>query len=82
MAKRRRSTPYPTKPVEASYDQALAELGITVPVAACRLVGNRLEFRLYGGRVLYWPPVEDPATMEDEDVAAALRGRPEEEDEC
>ncbi|NLF10196.1 MAG: hypothetical protein GX597_00235 [Anaerolineaceae bacterium] len=39
-----------------TYDQALRELGIDVPVAACRLVGNRLEFRLYGGRVLYWPP--------------------------
>lgn len=39
-----------------TYDQALRELEIDVPVAACRLVGNRLEFRLYGGRVLYWPP--------------------------
>ena len=38
-----------------TYDCALRELGITVPVAACRLVGHRLEFRLYGGRVLYWP---------------------------
>lgn len=39
-----------------TYDQALRELEIDVPVAACRLVGSRLEFRLYGGRVLYWPP--------------------------
>lgn len=42
------------------YDQALRELQITVPVAACRLVGTRLEFRLYGGRVLYWPPTPPP----------------------
>lgn len=38
-----------------TYNRALHELGITVPVAACRLVGSRLEFRLYGGRVVYWP---------------------------
>ncbi len=44
---------------EALYEQALAELQITVPVYTCRVVGNRLEFRLYGGRVLYWPE-EDP----------------------
>ncbi len=47
-----------------TYDQALRELEIDVPVAACRLVGSRLEFRLYGGRVLYWPPAagdEPPA---------------------
>lgn len=46
---------------EALYDQALAELQITVPVYTCRVVGSRLEFRLYGGRVLYWPAGDAPA---------------------
>lgn len=50
--------PDPNDP--GTYNQALRELGINVPVAVCRLVGTRLEFRLYGGRVLYWPP-EPPA---------------------
>jgi len=40
-----------------TYNQALHDLGITVPVYACRLVGSRLEFRLYGGRVVFWPPM-------------------------
>jgi hypothetical protein len=55
--------------VEAYYDQALADLGITVPVAACRLVGNRLQFHLYGGQVLHWPVQDDdegPATMQEQ----------------
>ncbi len=47
-----------------TYDRALRELQITVPVAACRLVGSRLEFRLYGGRVLYWPPSDPPPAGE------------------
>lgn len=55
---------------EAMYEQALQELGITVPVATCRLVNDRLEFRLYGGRVIYWPPLPTP----DE-----LGGRPPDE---
>jgi hypothetical protein len=65
--------------VEAYYDQALADLGITVPVSACRLVGNRLEFHLYGGQVLHWPVQDDdegPATMQED-----YNPRPEEEEE-
>lgn len=39
----------------ATIAQALAELNINVPYYACRVVGNRLEFHLYGGQVTYWP---------------------------
>ena len=35
--------------------QALEELGITVPYYDARLVGNRIEFHLYGGQVKTWP---------------------------
>jgi hypothetical protein len=34
---------------------AVAALGINVPYYRVRLVGNRLEFHLYGGQVVYWP---------------------------
>ena len=51
---------------ETLYDQALSELQITVPVACCRVLGSRLEFRLYGGRVLYWPPAADDEPTEEE----------------
>ena len=36
--------------------KALRELGLTQPFYTCRVVGNRLEFVLYGGSVVYWPP--------------------------
>ena len=36
--------------------QALKELGIDKPFYTCRVVGGRLEFRLYGGAVVCWPP--------------------------
>jgi len=35
---------------------ALAELALDRPWYSCRLVGNRLEFQLYGGDVAVWPP--------------------------
>ena len=35
--------------------QALEELGINVPYYEARLVGNRIEFHLYGGQVRTWP---------------------------
>ena len=35
--------------------QALEELGINVPFYQARLVGNRIEFHLYGGQVRTWP---------------------------
>jgi hypothetical protein len=40
--------------------RALQELDIDVPYYACRLVSNRLEFYLYGGAVVRWPPVPEP----------------------
>ena len=45
---------------KANVARAIRELDITVPYYTCRLVGNRLEFRLYGGLAVYWPP--KPAT--------------------
>jgi hypothetical protein len=39
--------------------QAVKELGINVPVMATRMVGNRLELYLYGGRVVFWEPPND-----------------------
>jgi hypothetical protein len=42
--------------------QALDELGINVPYYTARVVGGRLELRLYGGSVVYWP---EAASEED-----------------
>lgn len=39
---------------------AIRDLQITVPYYTCRVVGNRLEFALYGGAVVAWPPVPFP----------------------
>ena len=36
--------------------QALDELGIDRPYYTARVVGGRLELRLYGGDYVYWPP--------------------------
>ena len=36
--------------------QALDELGINRPFYTCKVVGNRLEFSLYGGDLAFWPP--------------------------
>ena len=38
--------------------KALRELGLSQPFYTCRVVGNRLEFVLYGGSVVYWPPAK------------------------
>jgi hypothetical protein len=35
--------------------QALQDLDINVPYYDARLVGNRIELHLYGGRVVRWP---------------------------
>jgi hypothetical protein len=35
--------------------QALEDLDINVPYYDARLVGNRIEFHLYGGQVRTWP---------------------------
>jgi hypothetical protein len=44
-----------------AYEQALQDLQIDAPIYTCRILNNRLEFRLYGGRVLFWPtaPVKE-----------------------
>lgn len=41
---------------EVTIRHALQELGINRPFYTCRVVGNRLEFSLYGGDLVYWPP--------------------------
>ena len=37
--------------------KALRELGLNQPFYTCRVIGNRLEFHLYGGSIVTWPPV-------------------------
>ena len=44
-----------TPPAE-TIRQAIEELGLNRPFYTCRVVGNRLEFSLYGGDLVYWPP--------------------------
>jgi hypothetical protein len=50
--------PSPEYPRADLVAQALRELRLTQPFYTCRVVGNRLEFVLYGGSVVYWPPVK------------------------
>lgn len=40
--------------------RALDELGERRPYYTCRVVGNRLEFAMYGGDVVVWPPDPSP----------------------
>jgi len=47
--------------------QAISELGINKPWYTCRVVGNRLEFHLYGGDLVYWPEKPKPRTKAKED---------------
>jgi hypothetical protein len=42
---------------KANRARAIKELGINRPFYTCRVIGNQLEFRLYGGDVVYWPPL-------------------------
>lgn len=46
----------PVKADAGTIRQALDELGINKPFYTCKVVGNRLEFTLYGGDVVTWPP--------------------------
>ena len=39
--------------------QALEDLAIDKPFYSCRVVGDRLEFVLYGGDVIYWWPEKE-----------------------
>lgn len=43
-------------PTPDTVRQAIDELGLNRPFYTCRIVGNRLEFSLYGGDLVYWPP--------------------------
>ncbi len=36
--------------------QAIEDLGINRPFYSCRVVGSRLEFSMYGGDLIFWPP--------------------------
>lgn len=56
--------------------RALHELGVDVPYYACRLVRNRLEFHLYGGRVVTWAP---PAPKRRSQPRARPKPEPEAE---
>ena len=40
--------------------RALEDLAINRPYYTARVVGGRLELRLYGGDVVYWPPDPPP----------------------
>jgi hypothetical protein len=59
MAESRTTTksrkPPPVKLDQPTIARALRELDVTVPYYNARLVGNRIEFHLYGGAVVYWP---------------------------
>jgi len=57
----------PRKKLVADPDtirQALEELGENRPFYTCRVVGNRLEFAMYGGDVITWPPPKATAKQE------------------
>ena len=41
---------------EDTIRRAVEDLGINRPFYTCRVVGARLEFTLYGGDLIYWPP--------------------------
>jgi hypothetical protein len=43
----------------ANRAKALQELAVDKPWYSCRVVGGRLEFALYGGDVVFWPPVQE-----------------------
>jgi hypothetical protein len=39
----------------ATIRQAAADLAVDTPIYTARVVGDRLELRLYGGATVYWP---------------------------
>ena len=43
-------------PPAETIRRAIEELGLNRPFYTCRIVGSRLEFSLYGGDLVYWPP--------------------------
>ena len=48
-------SPRPLTADPATIRQALDELGIDRPYYTAKVVGGRLELRLYGGDYVYWP---------------------------
>ena len=42
-------------PSKTNIAKALKDLGIDKPYYTARVVGGRLELRLYGGEVVFWP---------------------------
>lgn len=50
-------SPRPITADAATIRRALDDLGIDRPYYTARVVGGRLELRLYGGDYVYWPPV-------------------------
>ncbi len=56
MKKRTTRKPAPIQADPDTIHQALDELGENRPFYSCRVVGNRLEFAMYGGDVITWPP--------------------------
>lgn len=63
MTKRATKQPKPTADAD-TIRQALEELGEDRPFYTCRVVGNRLEFAMYGGDVITWPPPKRAAKKE------------------
>lgn len=57
---------------EPPLRRALAELGIDVPVSLVKVIGDRMELTLYGGKVMVWPRQGGKGP-----VAAALLANPE-----
>lgn len=49
------------EPTEEAIKRALDDLAIDRPYYTCKVVGNRLEFSLYGGDVVHWPPSTSPS---------------------
>ena len=47
------------QPTADAIRQAVQDLGLNRPFYSCRIVGSRLEFALYGGDLLFWPPEEE-----------------------
>lgn len=53
---------------------ALTTLAVDTPYYAARLVGNRLELYLYGGRILTWPIPSSPMSGKDEEGTPPTSG--------
>jgi len=57
---RKKPAPKKIRKTKATITRALADLALDLPYYTCRLVGNRLEFRFYGGKIAHWPADPDP----------------------